>query len=69
MMNGENDVAACLYCFTSDFNLVGKIQLIVNFQHSNELATALSRIASDQDLHNQVRVGGLQRPAQFSFEK
>ncbi len=60
-------------CVVNDIPIMHEVTaghaLIVNFRNSNEIATALSRMVLDQELHDQLRVAGLRRAADFSFEK
>src|ERR1700726_1127618 len=43
--------------------------LIVDFHNREETAAMLKQIVIDRDLHDRLRVEGLQRAADFSFEK
>ncbi len=43
--------------------------LIIDFRDREKVTAALKQIATDRDLHQQLRVGGLNRAADFSFEK
>ena len=60
-------------CVVNDIPIMHEVTmghaLIVDFRNPNEVATALSRIVLEQDLHDRLRAEGLRRAADFSFEK
>lgn len=60
-------------CVLNDIPIMHEVTagsaLIIDFRNSNEVATGLSQIALDRHLHEQLRVKGLHRASEFSFDK
>jgi glycosyltransferase involved in cell wall biosynthesis len=60
-------------CILNDIPIMHEVSaekaVIVDFQNTPKAAAALERIVLDQNLHARLRVDGLNRAADFSFEK